>query len=133
MTEVPTLQEYLLQAPVAKSGYMSGSYDDYVDTVDCNDDDTHVSSDDAGTTWFRVDIFGISLSLISLIFVSFAILADKRVRSHPNSIIAMICLCDAYTYSQFLQRYFYCGFLLNIKMERLFSWTVVEPYWWFAL
>ena len=70
-----------------------------IGTLDCNNNDSTVSSDDVGSTWFRLDVFGICLSLFSLSFISYAILTDKRVRGHPNNIIALICLCDAYTYS----------------------------------
>ena len=96
-------------------------------TKDCSDDDDHVSTDDAGTFWFRLDIFGLSLSFISLSFISYAILSDKRVRSHPNDIIAFICLCDAYTYCQYLNRYFICAFDLNTNSDWLFGATFLEP------
>ena len=69
-----------------------------INTIDCNLDDEHVSPDDKGTTWYRADIIGIVISLVSLCFVSFSMLSDKRVRTHPNYIISLICLCDAYTY-----------------------------------
>ncbi len=69
-----------------------------IDTVDCNPDHEHVNTFAKGTTWFRFDIAGIVMSLTGLCFVSFSILSDKRVRTHPNNIIALICLCDAYTY-----------------------------------
>ena len=74
----------------------------HVNELDCYDDPFdsvhHVTERDKGSFWFRADLVGISISLVSLCFISFAILADKRVRGHPNNIIAYICLCDAYTY-----------------------------------
>ena len=109
--------------------YSREDWVDDADTVDCNPDDDHVSSDDQGTGWYRFDIIGICLSLASLSFVSYAILSDKRVRGHPNNIIAYICLCDAYTYCQYLNRYIICGYGLNLGLERLFSWTFLYPYW----
>jgi len=74
-------------------------------------------------------MMAISLSLVSLSFIAFSILQDKRIRGHPNNIIAMICLCDAYTYCQFLIRYFICGYEMNEFLEELFSWTAMIPYW----
>ena len=78
------------------------------------------------------------LSAASLTFVSLAILSDKRVRSHPNNIIALVCLCDAYTFFQFFNRYIICGYSLNLYLEMLFSWTLLQPYYtvvvkWFGL
>ena len=104
-----------------------------VETTDCLPDDDHVSPDDAGTNWFRADIIGISLSLVSLSFVSYAILSDKRIRGHPNNIIAYICLCDAYTYCQYFNRYLICGYDLNQYLEVLFSWTFMEPYYYITI
>ena len=90
---------------------------DEVDTIDCDPDSLHVSKDDAGSNWFKVDIVGITISLVSLSFVSYAILSDKRIRGHPNNIIAYICLCDAYTYCQYLNRYIICGYNLDVYLE----------------
>ena len=92
-----------------------------------------MSADDVGTNWYRADIIGITLSLVSLSFVSFAILTDKRIRGHPNNIIAYICLCDAYTYCQYLNRYIICGYDLNRYLEVLFSWTFMEPYYYISI
>lgn len=110
---------------------------DEVDTIDCDPDSDHVSNDDAGSNWFWADIVGITISLVSLSFVSYAILSDKRIRGHPNNIIAYICLCDAYTYCQYLNRYIICGYNLNKYLEVLFSWTFMYPlmymqYNWFG-
>ena len=49
-----------------------------------------------GETWFRIDIVCIAISMISLSFISFAIFSDRRINGHPNNIIALICLCDAF-------------------------------------
>lgn len=51
-----------------------------------------------GETWFRIDIACICASALSLSFISWSILTDKRIRGHPNNIIALICLCDAFQY-----------------------------------
>ena len=80
-----------------------------------------------------MDIIGITLSLLSLSFVSLAILSDKRVQGHPNNIIAYICICDAYTYCQYLTRYIICGYKLTKPLEVLFSWTFMEPYYYITI
>ena len=103
------------------------------DTVDCNNDNEHVSADDQGTTYYQLGIIITFMSVISLMFVSLAILSDKRVSSHPNNIIAYICLCDAYTFCQYFNRYIICGFSLNLYLERLFSWTFLQPYYTVAV
>ena len=56
------------------------------------------------------------------------ILTDKRVRGHPNNIIALILMADAYTYFQFLTRYIVCGFSLNQELDKLFAFTVQYPF-----
>ena len=99
------------------------------DTLDCVDSSDRVSAADKGATWFQLSIIFTFISVVSLSFVSLAILSDKRVKTHPNNIIAYICLCDAYTFCQFLNRYIICGYTLNIYFERLFSWTFLVPYY----
>lgn len=106
--------------------------------MDCNPSEDRVSGDDQGTVYFKLGICVTFLSVVSLSFVSLSILSDKRVRSHPNNIIAFICLCDAYTFCQFLNRYIICGYQLNLYLERLFSWTFLQPYYtvvvkWFKI
>ena len=56
------------------------------------------------------------------------ILTDKRVRGHPNNIIALILMADAYTYFQFLTRYIVCGYELNQELDKLFALTVQYPF-----
>ena len=89
----------------------------------------YITDDKEGEAWFRIDIACISLSMLSLSFISWSILADKRIRGHPNNIIALICLCDAYQYAQYLNRYFICAFDLTKQLRMLFSYTVMVPYW----
>ena len=68
-------------------------------TINCNPSDTTVSSDDADDLNYYLDVCGFIVSFLALCLISVAILSDKRVReSHPNKIIAYICLCDAYNY-----------------------------------
>ena len=109
--------------------------------VDCQHDpdpwdpsnEDYVTADEVNDTWFRIDIACISLSMLSLSFVSWSILTDKRIRGHPNNIIALICLCDAYQYAQYLNRYFICGYDLSDKLQWVFSKTVMLPYWTISL
>ena len=73
---------------------------DYSDrTINCNPSNKTVSSDDAGDPNFAIDVTGFGISFLALSLIAVAILSDKRVRdSHPNKIIAYICICDAYNY-----------------------------------
>ena len=80
----------------------------------------------------------IAISMISLSFISFAIFTDRRISGHPNSIIALICLCDAFQYAQYFNRYFICGFDWTHNLQQMFSYTVMIPYWtisvkWFGI
>jgi len=99
--------------------------------VDCVPDVTNTEIQ--GSLWYQIDVSAIFLSLLSLSFVSWAILWDKRIRGHPNNIIALICLCDAYTYCQYFQRYVVCGYGWNFFFTKLFSWTAVIPFWTISL
>lgn len=78
-------------------------------------------------------MLGIALSAATLSFISLAILSDERVRAHPNKLIALVCMCDAYTYNMFFNRYLICGWGLNYGLTRLFSWTVLQPWFWFSV
>ena len=73
---------------------------DYSDrTINCNPSNSTVSSDDSDELNFILDVCGFIISFLALCLISVAILSDKRVReSHPNKIIAYICMCDAYNY-----------------------------------
>lgn len=71
-------------------------FDDYA--VNCNPSDATVSNDDIGDTYFRLDIAGFTISFIALSCVGLVIISDKRIRTHPNELIAYICLCDSYSY-----------------------------------
>ena len=55
------------------------------------------------------------------------ILTDKRIRGHPNNIIAFICMADAFTYFMYITRFLVCGFDLNQYMNWLFATTVQYP------
>ena len=54
-------------------------------------------------------------------------------QSHPNKIIAYICLCDAYNYYQMFSRYIYCAFSWNYYLDLVFSVTVLEPFYYIAI
>ena len=47
--------------------------------INCNPSSSTVSSDDQGTTYFRMDIVGFTISFLALSIVGFAILSDKRI------------------------------------------------------
>ena len=42
--------------------------------------------------------------------------------------IAYVCLCDAYTFCQFVTRYFVCGYELNHYLNYFYAQTVQYPY-----
>ena len=81
--------------------------------VNCNPSASTVSSDDKGELYFNLDIMGFTLSFLALSAVGLVIMSDKRIRTHPNELIAYICLADAYSYFQILSRYIYCGFSIS--------------------
>ena len=71
--------------------------DDDDRAINCNPGSGTVSAEDQGKLSFKLDLIGFSISFVSLCMIAIAILSDKRVKeSHPNKIIAYICLCDAY-------------------------------------
>jgi hypothetical protein len=95
--------------------------------LNCNPSNKTVSSDDNESFWFKIDVTGFAISFVALSFVGVVILSDKRIRTHPNQMIAYICLSDAYNYCQILSRYIYCGYELNIYLDQLFSYSVLTP------
>ena len=80
-----------------------------------------------GSVFFRADIIGASCSCALLLFVGLIILTDKRVRGHPNNIIAFICMADSWTYFQYITRFLICGYDLNHYANWLFATTVQYP------
>lgn len=61
------------------------------------------------------------------------ILKDKRIRTHPNELIAYICLSDAYNYFQILSRYIYCGFKVSKYFDIVFSYTFLYPLYYIEM
>ena len=86
-----------------------------------------MSDDDRGRTYYQLIIICACISFILLFSVGMLILSDKRIRGHPNNIIALILMADAYTYFQFLTRYIVCGFEMNEMLDQLFASTVQYP------
>ena len=86
-----------------------------------------MSSEDRGEFFYNIDCIGSALSCLLLFAVGMLILSDKRVRAHPNNIIALILLADSYTYCQYLTRFIVCGFNLNAGLDRLFCVTIQYP------
>lgn len=66
--------------------------------LSCHETEKSVSHNDVHETFFTLDLIGFSISFIALSVVGLVILCDKRLRTHPNEIIAFICLSDAYNY-----------------------------------
>ena len=96
----------------------------YHSSLDCVDDEEHVGNWNIGSVFYRADIIGASCSFAFLFFVGMIILTDKRIRGHPNNIIAFICMADAYTYFQYITRFLVCGYDLNQYANWLFATTV---------
>ena len=98
------------------------------ETIDCIqsqiDEENVVSADDKGRIYYKLICLCTFISFVLLFSVGMLILTDKRVRGHPNNIIALILMADAYTYFQFLTRYIVCGFELNKELDILFASTV---------
>ena len=67
-------------------------------SLSCYESERSVSYKDSDELYFKLDIAGFALSFFALSLVGLLILCDKRIRTHPNEIIAFICLSDAYNY-----------------------------------
>jgi hypothetical protein len=80
-----------------------------------------------------MDMIGFTLSFLALSLVGFVILSDKRIRTHPNGLIAFICLSDAYNYFQILSRYIYCGYGWNQYLDQFFTNTVLMPFYYVVM
>ena len=111
-----------------ESGNITLKFDDYA--VNCNPSNQTVSYDDVGDLYFRMDIAGFTISFIALFSVGLVIISDRRIRTHPNELIAYICLSDAYSYFQILSRYIYCGFRISQYLYVIFSYTFLWPYYY---
>ena len=83
-----------------------------------------MSADDRGRTYYRLICSSAFISFLLLFSFGLLILSDKRIRGHPNNIIAFIMMADAYTYFQFLTRYIVCGYEMNTMLDQLFASTV---------
>ena len=98
------------------------------ETIDCIqsqiDEENVVSADDKDRIYYKLICLCTFISFVLLFSVGMLILTDKRVRGHPNNIIALILMADAYTYFQFLTRYIVCGYELNQELDILFASTV---------
>ena len=102
----------------------------YHSSVDCqesNEGFEYVTANDRGDAFFRADLIGSACSCFALFFVGMIILTDKRIRGHPNNIIAFICMSDAFTYFQYITRFVVCGFDLNQYFNYVFALTIQYP------
>lgn len=75
-------------------------------------------------SWYFYDISSAGLSSVALFLVAILILSDRRLHAHPNKLIAYICLCDSYTFMQFVIRYLLCGYGLSEYANWLYAITV---------
>ena len=100
----------------------------HTETIDCvqwdSDEGKVVSEDDRGRTYYQLILICAFISFVLLFSVGMLILSDKRIRGHPNNIIALILMADAYTYFQFLTRYIVCGYEMNEMLDQLFASTI---------
>lgn len=99
--------------------------------LSCNPTLQYVNQYKVGTNHFRFDIAAASLSGISLLLVAVLILTDKKLKVHPNKLIAYICLCDSFTFIQFVTRYLICGFGWSQAMNYFYAITVQYPWVYF--
>jgi nucleoside recognition membrane protein YjiH len=60
------------------------------------------------------------------------IFREKQLQIHPNKLIALICLCDSFTFAQFVIRYFLCGFQLFIWISWMFAYSAQYPGIWLS-
>ena len=131
------VQQALLRLNQLEQGSVGIEKDDInIDTVPddialaCWVDDHSVSRGDCDDLHFKLDVAGLSLSFLALAFVGIAILSDKRMRTHPNELIGFICLSDAYNYYQILSRYIYCGYSLFPYLDKILSYSFLQPWYW---
>lgn len=87
-----------------------------------------VSYDDAGLTYFKIDLALSLLSGIILGAVGLTIMIDTRIQAHPNKLIAYTCIFNSYNFFNFAMRYITCGYQLNTFLDEVFGMTVIEPY-----
>ena len=64
----------------------------------CNYSEEYVNVNNAGSLFFRLDIYGAAVSTIALLVVALVMLSDEKLGAHPNKMIAYVFLCDAYLY-----------------------------------
>ena len=84
----------------------------------------YVTEEDGGTTAFIIDSIGSSLSFLALTGIACIILSDTKLQAHPNMLIAKKCMCDAFIYYQFFNRYMVCGHQWNNLADRFYARTV---------
>ena len=103
---------------------MVGISSPFPQMVTCNPTVDYVNQFNSGTNWFKYDIVAAMISSISLLLVASLILFDFRLQTHPNRMVAIICLCDSYLFFQFASRYLICGLGWSPDMNWLYAVTV---------
>jgi len=108
---------------------MFGANNTYATMASCNPQANYVNiRSPSDAAWFTYDTVSASLSTISLAFIALLTLSDKRAQTHPNKMIAYVCLCEAYTFCQFVTRYVVCGYGYSRYLNWFYAITVQYPY-----
>jgi hypothetical protein len=89
-----------------------------------------VSSDNQGTPSFRFDIAAALASSFTLAFVASLIYSDPKLRKHPNDLIALVFICDAFVFFQYASRFLLCGLSLSELYNYVFALTAQKPFIW---
>ena len=122
-----TLQRIYANSFAAES---HGTYKDHALILSCDPSNKYVSHDDVGNLYFRYDVAAATISCVALFLVAMLIYSDKKLQTHPNKLIASICLCDSYTFCQFVIRYYFCGFRLYSWISQMFAYSAQYPIQW---
>ncbi len=102
----------------------AGSTNTYALMASCNPQKGYVNERSTSFAWFKYDTVAASISCLALTLIALLILCDKRAQTHPNKMIAYVCLCDAYTFCQFVVRYVVCGYGWSNYLNWLYAITV---------
>ncbi len=102
----------------------------YSQVLTCNPSNVYVSSDNRGTFAFRFDIAAALASSFTLAFVAGLIYSDPKLRKHPNDLIALVFICDSFTFFQYASRFLLCGLSLSEWYNYIFAITAQYPFIW---
>ena len=91
--------------------------------LNCNPTLDYVNVAKAGQFDYFSDIALASLSALALLGVALFIFSDQKLQAHPNKLIAVCCICDAYCFCQTVCRYAICGYQLSDWLNWLYAVT----------